>query len=136
MYYGGETRKSKAHEKKLTNNNKSMRINGTWQNQIGKGTRLYDKNNREICVGDIVKWNNGRDKGTRQHWRSKTYIGRVFWHYIEECYVIAWEKYYGHDDYKLESYGKCIIIPSDNGGRMHMEVLDEINEGELLAYAL
>ena len=135
MYYGGEIRKSKAHEKKLSNNRKSMRINGTWQNHIGKGTGLYDKNNKEICVGDIVKWDNGRGS-SRHRWKSKKYIGRVFWHYVEKSYVIAWGKWYGHDEYKLESYGKCIIIPSDNGGRIHMEILDEVSDTEKMNYGL
>lgn len=128
MFYGGANRKSKAHEKRLSNNNKSMRINGIKQNKVGKGTGLYDRNSREICVGDIVEWNNGRGLGEFNRWRNRKYTGRVFWHYLENSYVIAWGKWYGDDEYKLESYGKCITIPSDNGGRMCMTVVDKMSE--------
>lgn len=118
----GRFHKSSYHNKTLFNARKEHQVNGLWQNRIGSLTRLTDKNGNDIHVGDIVRYDNGRN------WKHKSYTGRVFWNDEQNVYGICFGMWYGNDEFDTKSYGKFIRIPSDNGGRMNFEVIKYVNE--------
>jgi len=97
----------------LNNNNKSKRLHGTRKGKIGTILGIQDKNKEYLVVGDTVKY----DK----------YKGVLLYNYHYDRYGIAldYSMWYGEDKYNIDSYGKFIDIPMDNGVRMELEKLNE-----------
>lgn len=99
----------------LKNNNKSKRINGTVKGKIGTPLNIIDKHSNFLSVGDEVKY--GKYKGIL-----------LYNHYYDQ-YGIAldYSICYGNNKYNIDSYGKFIEIPMDNGGRMEIELVSSAN---------
>ena len=99
--------------RKILNNKKSKRITGTSKGRIGLPLYLLDKNRNKLCVGDTVLYG--------------TYRGILLYNYHIEQYGVALEDsmWYGTDKYSIDSYGKFVPIPMDNGARMLLEKINE-----------
>lgn len=99
-------------DKVLNNYNKSKRINGTSKGKIGTVLKLLDKNRNTLSVGDIIKY--GEYKGIL-----------LYNHYYDEYGVaLDYSMWYGDDKYNVDSYGKFVSIPIDNGARMEIEKIN------------
>ncbi len=98
----------------LENNNKSKRLNGTKKGRIGTKLCIIDKLGNVLSVGDKIKY--GKYKGVL-----------LYNHYYDQ-YGIALTNsmWYGDDKYNIDSYGKFIEIPMDNGGRMELELVGSV----------
>ena len=96
--------------RKILNNNKSKRLNGFSKGKIGEPLGIFDKNGRELFVGDKIRYGK--------------YIGRILFNGTYEL-MLSYSLWYGYDEYNVKSYGKSITIPLDNGGRMEMEYIKE-----------
>lgn len=95
--------------KVLNNYCKSKRLNGTSKGKIGTLLRLMDKNRELLSVGDTVRY--GEYKGVL-----------LYNHHLEQYGVaLDYSMWYGDDKYNIDSYGKFIEIPMDNGARMEIE---------------
>ena len=97
----------------LNNYRKSKRLNGNQKGKIGSETPLIDKNGRKISVGDSVRY--GDYKGIFLFNPSCGQYGVALDHSM----------WYGDDKYDINSYGKFVSIPHDNGARMEVEIIDE-----------
>ena len=95
----------------LNNYRKSKRISGTKNCKIGLQTPLIDMNGTNISVGDSVRF--GEYKGILLFNPSCGKYG----------VALANSMWYGDDKYDINSYGKFVPIPLDNGARMEIEVL-------------
>ena len=93
----------------LKNNNKSKRINGTEKGKIGSQLCLMDRLDNLLSVGDEVKYGE--------------YEGILLYNPYYKQYGVAldYSMWYGDDKYNIDSYGKFIEIPMDNGARMELE---------------
>lgn len=97
----------------LKNKNKSERMHGAPKGKIGVMLNIVDKNNILLSVGDHVKYGN--------------YRGVLLYNYHCGQYGIALDEsmWYGDNLYDINSYGKFVEIPLDNGAKMELEKLDE-----------
>ena len=97
--------------KVLNNYNKSKRINGTTKGKIGTVLHLMDKNKERLSIGDTVRYGE--------------YQGVLLYNHHYDQYGIAldYSMWYGDDKYSIDSYGKFVDIPMDNGARMEIEKL-------------
>lgn len=70
---------------------------------------IRDKNNHVLAVGDVIKYGD--------------YRGVLLYCIDTDEYVIAldYSMRYGDNPYDIESYGKFVAIPMDNGARMELE---------------
>lgn len=95
----------------LKNNNKSQRVNGTKKGKIGTLSCLMDRSRNFLSVGDEMRY--------------EEYRGIFLFNHHCDCYGVALTDYmwYGDDKYNINSYGKFIEIPMDNGARMKIEKL-------------
>ena len=99
----------------LKNNNKSKRISGTNKGKIGTPLNIIDKHRNFLSVGDEVKY--GKYKGTLLYNH----------HYDQYGIALDYSMWYGNNKYNIDSYGKFIDIPMDNGGKMKIELVRSIN---------
>ena len=95
----------------LKNNNKSKRINGTTKSKIGTPLNIVDKHMNNLSVGDEIKY--GKYKGMLLYNH----------HYNRYGAALDYSMWYGNDKYNIDSYGKFIDIPMDNGARMEIELI-------------
>ena len=95
--------------KVLNNPNKSKRLSGTTKGKVGTVLNLLDKNKETLCVGDFVKYS--------------SYQGILLYNHYSDEYGVAldYSMWYGDDKYNIDSYGKFLAIPMDNGARMEIE---------------
>lgn len=95
----------------LKNNFKSKRIHGTKEGRFGTQLNLLDKNKELLSVGDYIRYGE--------------YKGILLYNYHYDKYGIAldYSMWYGDNKYDIDSYGKFIPIPMDNGARMEIEKL-------------
>lgn len=98
----------------LNSNTKSNRLHGTSKGKIGTELNLLDKNNNKLKVGDKITY--------------REYTGRLLYNHYYSEYGIALEysKWYGDNEYSIDSYGKFISIPMDNGAKMEIELIEEV----------
>lgn len=98
----------------LKNNNKSKRISGSVKGKIGTPLNILDKYMNYLFVGDEVKY--GEYKG----------ILLYNHHYGQYGVALDYSMWYGNDKYNIDSYGKFIDIPMDNGARMEIELINHL----------
>lgn len=92
----------------LRNNNKSKRLNGTKKGKLGMQLCIIDKFGNSLSVGDDIKY--GEYKGVL-----------LYNHYYNQYGIaLSDSMWYGDDRYNINSYGKFIEIPMDNGARMEI----------------
>ena len=98
----------------LRNNNKSKRINGTAKGKIGMLLNIMDKHMNHLIIGDEIKYGE--------------YKGILLYNHHCERYGIAldYSMWYGNDKDNIDSYGKFIEIPMDNGARMEIELINHL----------
>lgn len=95
----------------LKNNNKSKRINRLSKDKIGTSLKIMDKYRNYLFVGDEIRY--GEYKG----------ILLYNHHYNQYGIALDYSMWYGSDKYNIDSYGKFISIPMDNGTRMEIELI-------------
>ena len=95
--------------KVLNNYSKSKRLSGTSKGKIGTPLHLMDKNRQFLSVGDTVTY--------------AGYQGIILYNHYCYRYGVAldYSRWYGDDKYNINSYGKLIEIPMDNGARMEIK---------------
>ena len=93
----------------LKNNNKSKRIKGTKKGVIGTQLYIMDRFGNLLSVGDEIRY--GKYKG----------ILLYNHHYDQYGVAIADSMWYGDNKYSIDSYGKFIEVPMDNGAKMELE---------------
>ena len=95
----------------LKNNKKSKRLNGTSKGKIGTILGIQDKNGEYLVVGDFISYGD--------------YTGFLLYnhHYDRYGVALSYSMWYGDDKFNIDSYGKFIEIPMDNGARMELEKL-------------
>lgn len=93
----------------LKNYNKSKRLSGVSEGKIGTILGLKDKNNKYLVVGgDTIQYG--------------IYHGILLYEPERKVYGIALtSSMYGDDKYDINSYGKFIDIPMDNGTKMEIK---------------
>lgn len=79
---------------------------------IGDITKIQDKNGFLLHTGDKIKYGE--------------YTGRFLLNYEMPCIAPDYSMWYGDDEFSMDSYGKCIYIPVDNGGKMNLEIVEPI----------
>lgn len=99
----------------LKKNNKSKRINGTVKGKIRTPLNIMDKHMNNLSVGDEVKY--GEYKG----------ILLYNHHYDQYGIALDYSMWYGDNKYNIDSYGKFIDVPMDNGARMEIELINHVN---------
>lgn len=105
----------KTMRKILKKNNKSKRINGTVKGKIRTPLNIMDKHMNNLSVGDEVKY--GEYKG----------ILLYNHHYDQYGIALDYSMWYGDNKYNIDSYGKFIDVPMDNGARMEIELINHVN---------
>lgn len=95
----------------LKNNRKSKRMNGVSKGKIGTALPIMDKNGNTLAVGDRIRYSE--------------YEGILLYNPAWKRYGVAIDGslWYGDDPYNIDSYGKFMDIPMDNGARMEIEKL-------------
>ena len=85
---------------------KYPRFSGYKNNRINIPLGIHDINNNELYSGDEIIMHG--------------YTGRILWSQSDNAYVLAIRdsQWYGDDEYSIESYGKSIPIPLDDGAKM------------------
>ena len=105
-----------------TNLNKGRRTNRTSRpiphsklESVGIHTGLLDRRGNEIATGDRVLLVGSGIEGIVLYNR---YVGQfgIFYSY---------SMWYGDKPYNPDSYGKFIAIPTDNGMRMEIEIMED-----------
>lgn len=96
----------------LKNNRKSKRMCGYKEGKIGAILNLLDKNDTILCVGDEVKYGD--------------YRGIILYSNTHKDYGVAISDsmWYGDNKYDINSYGKFVSIPKDNGAKMLLEKIN------------
>lgn len=90
---------------------KYPRISGYKQQRIGTPLGIHDKNGIELKVGDFIKY------------KGKNCI--VLFNGYEFVASLLYSKWFGYETYSHRSYGKELILPMDNGGRMEIEIINK-----------
>ena len=101
--------------KVLNNYKKSRRLNGTVEGKIGTILGITDRNSDFLRVGDEVIYRENR--------------GIILYDPSYKKYVIAlsYSMWYGDNKYDVNSYGKAIVVPMDNGARMDIKLINNTN---------
>jgi hypothetical protein len=96
----------------LKNYSKSKRLNGVLEGKIGTILGLIDKDKNFLLVGDTIRYGN--------------YEGVILYEPERKGYGVALtcSMWYGDDKYDINSYGKFIDLPMDNGARMEIELIN------------
>lgn len=97
--------------KVLNNYNKSKRLTGTSKGRVGTLLKIHDKNNTQLHVGDRLRYRGCEGILLYNH------------EYNEYGVAISDSKWYGDDEYSINSYGKFFLLPMDDGARMEIEKL-------------
>lgn len=100
-----------AVKKILKNTNKSKRLSGSKKGIIGTQLCLIDKSGNLLSVGDDIRYGEYRGVLLYNH------------HYDQYGVAIKDSMWYGDDKYNIDSYGKFVGIPMDNGARMEITKL-------------
>lgn len=105
----------------LNNYNKSKRLSGSSKGRIGTLLKIQDRNGEQLSVGDFIQWGE--------------YRGVILYNPNFEAYGLAVETsmWYGTDKYDIESYGKFLSIPMDNGARIEIEKL-HVDNAEAISF--
>lgn len=90
------------------NNRNAYRLNGDKRGKLGLLLGIHDKNHTELRVGDFINYS-GVDCVILYDFNIKMY-----WAFILNS------KWYGDNDYDINSYGKAYNLPLDNGARMNI----------------
>lgn len=104
-------KRRKDYNKRRNDNRKIKRFNITKKGKIGMQLCIIDKFRNLLNVGDDIKYGE--------------YKGVLLYNHHYEQYGIAldYSMWYGDDKYNIDSYGKFVKIPMDNGARMEIEKL-------------
>lgn len=99
-------------QRKILNNyKKQKRLSGSSKGKVGTVLPIQDRSGKNICIGDHIKWG--------------SYTGIVLFNPSSNQYGLAlsYSMWYGDDLYNIDSYGKFIDLPMDNGAKMELEVM-------------
>ena len=99
---------------KTNNNSKSHRRTGYTEGKIGTLLGIQDKNGNWLRCGDTISRDN--------------YTGIILFNPHTKRYEIylSYSRWYGDDIFDVESYGKSIDLPVDNGAKMQIELIESV----------
>lgn len=99
----------------LNNYKKSKRLSGTSEGRIGTILGIMDQKRNFLVVGDEVRYGK--------------YQGIILYEPKRKGYGIALSDsmWYGDNKYDIDSYGKFIDIPMDNGAKMEIKLISRAN---------
>lgn len=99
------------HRKVINNYRKSQRVIGNKKGSIGTELEIVDRVSNPLYVGDYVEYGK--------------YKGILLYNPSSDEYGLALEgtMWYGDDKYNINSYGKFIALPLDNGAKMNLKKL-------------
>lgn len=97
----------------MRKNNREHKLKKDNKGKLGVNLGIVDKEGIELKTGDIVRY--------------REYTGVLLYNHYYEKYGLAlgYSKWYGDNKYKIDSYGKFIEIPMDNGAKLELERLEE-----------
>lgn len=100
----------------IKNNSKSHRMTGYTEGKIGTLLGIQDKNGNWLRCGDTIKRNN--------------YIGIILFNHHTKRYEIYLNssRWYGSNIFDIESYGKSIDLPLDNGAKMEIVLISKYED--------
>lgn len=81
--------------------------------RLGDQTKLQDRNGNLLQIGDRISY--------------QSEIGRLLILGNRMMLFPSYSMWYGDDEFSISSYGKCISIPEDNGGKLDLELLESYN---------
>ena len=89
--------------------NTKIRLSGTSKGRLGTELSILDKNNNKLIIGDSIRYGE--------------YQGVLLYNHHSNEYGVAldYSMWYGDNKYDINSYGKFISIPLDNGAKMELE---------------
>ena len=81
--------------------------------RLGDQTKLQDRNGNLLHIGDKISY--------------QPEVGRLLILDNRMMLLLSYSMWYGDDEFSVSSYGKCISIPEDNGGKLDLELLESYN---------
>ena len=106
------------NRKIIKDNSKSHRMTCYTEEKIGTLLGIQDKNGNWLRCGDTIKRNN--------------YIGIILFNHHTKRYEIYlnYSRWYGSNIFDIESYGKSIDLPLDNGAKMEITLIKQYDNKE------
>lgn len=105
--------------KVLNNYAKSKRITGSSKSRSGTILNILDKNDNILCVGDELSY--GEYRGVLLYNPDYGRNGQY-------GLALDYSMWYGEDKYDINSYGKFVPLPMDNGAKMEICKLERENK--------
>ena len=92
---------------------KYPRFSGYKNSKLNIPLGIHDKDNNELYSGDKIILHE--------------YTGRILWNQHENAYVLAldYSQWYGEDEYSMDSFGKAVPIPLDDGAKMSISLIEK-----------
>ena len=81
--------------------------------KLGDQTKLQDRDGNLLHIGDKISY--------------QSEIGRLLVLNNQVMLFLSYSMWYGDKELLTSSYGKCISIPEDNGGKVNLELLESYN---------
>lgn len=105
------------YRKELKNNHKENKNYRTAEETVGSITGIMDKNGTYARVGDKVVFTG----------RKCRYSGILLYNRYYDKFGIAFDMITGKDKYDIDSYWSFVEIPTDNGAKMNLEILESVS---------
>ena len=100
----------------MRNKHKENKSYHAKEERPGSITGIQAKDGRFVRVGDMIRFSGKR----------RSYSGILLYHKEYKCYgIFFYMESSTHDKYDADSYMCFIEIPTDNGAKMNIEVLEE-----------
>ena len=117
MLSGGENRRyAKVNRKLMRNKHKENMMYHVKEERLGSITGIQTEDGRFARAGDIVCF-----KGKKHY-----YTGILLYNKKRKCFgICSYLEKIGADKYDANSYMYFMEIPTDNGAKMNVEILEE-----------
>jgi len=105
------------NRKELKNKHKENKNFHVAEENVGSITGIMDKNGKYARIGDEITFIG----------RKHRYSGILLYNRYYDQYGIAMDIIAGHNKYDIDSYYSFVDIPTDNGARMHLEIVKSVS---------